>query len=372
MTRENATPDKEFPKEWLSAYLDDELNSQQRPVLEESLKRNAQLAEALKDLASTRSLLRRYAETTGMSESATIGATSPAAASPPAGIPFQLSHSSAPNKAWLSDLEDGLESSSVSLAPRIAGTSRFRQWAVLAASLTGVLTVSAALLLWNREGANLQVTLSETAEMASETARMDSNSTSDGVAMRASAAPRIPSPAGRAKATKGEIPSARSVERAAGAVQEESATATDSISIVWHYSPEWSETEMASLKDSHLLLRALGSSPASGPSALSAAEHNSKESRDLQPGEFELPVAILRIPVSRSLAASRVLKGWALTPAWTEPNESLRVLLVSSDQLRDFLSVMRESGEAEVEWLDPSQAALESARSILLVHFLEL
>jgi len=405
MTRENASPENEFEQEWLTAYLDDELDNQQRQVLEVALKRDVKLAESLKELASTQSLLRSYAEAIGMGETATVGATVSSAASAHAGKTFRDTGSLAADKGWLNELDDGLEPVSVLLAPRIAAPSNLRQWTVLAASVTGVLTIGAALLLWNRQGTNLSLSRSETGnatresgqatsetvaalnatataagetvepfgdsfQAASDAVQLDSTATSEGVAMRPSAAPGMSSAADKAEATIGEIPSARSVERASGVVQAIPAPSDAPISPLWHYSPEWSQTEITNLRNSHALLRALDAPSAADSFASPAAEPPRNQLRELQPDELEFPVAIVRIPPDQSLAASRILQGWRLTPAWTEPEESLRVLFISSRQLLDFVSAMGGRGEAEVEWVDPSEAALVSARAILVVHFL--
>lgn len=489
MAANSNNSEQQFEPDWLSAYLDDELDIRKRQALESMLQENEDLRLTLDQLVKTRSLLRSYAET-----HRSQGRGVPSSASPRRSPEQEMDlnrnlnrtlQNEASQESWLSTLEDGLEFSSVAAAPGMDRLSipassdpksiglPVRRFFVAAASILGLVTISLSWLMLNRDRSNPPLAQGETSSTLSEASdeiavlstvpepsaepsaasqvapsldppnlssllqtgmdrarrsgiggsssefpdsfgsmeRTDSANSTDlakstdlanslGSAenrealgglreLRDSAAPggsrsmagtaarsKLPEATAAPKAKSGGIASTFSAESTPDASPVESTLPRSSQNIQWHRTAEWTESEMVLFRDAHPLLETLNQIPAAQDGVKAETESQTEVDDILQAVAKTLPVAVIRIPPDESRAALQILQSWQLTPELAEAQvssmareESLRVLFVAPEQVREFQSWWEGIPGNKISWLAPSMAGLNSEKAILVLHF---
>ena len=186
-----------------------------------------------------------------------------------------------------------------------------------------------------------------------------------------------------------------------------SAEAENQVAIGWYRAQNWSEQEVVEQQSTHPMLHTLQvfdqtsqaqlqineSVPLSRDSgimhmdSLQNQRDSEQTSRDtLQWGNDPVrlgrqaaqrldpsgltPIAVIRITVEQSFTANQTIEKWQVSPAWTMPEESIRVLFVSDAQLQDLIGALGKAGDVQVSWLRPVRSSQAPDKRILVVHFL--
>lgn len=133
-------------------------------------------------------------------------------------------------------------------------------------------------------------------------------------------------------------------------------------SVRWYRTEYWSEMEVLQQQTAHPMLQTLRISD--------ETNRPGKPTEQRRDPMGLAPLAVIQISAAQTPLANQSFEEWLLLPRWRLPDESIRVLFISTIQLHQLLDALGRSGDAEVFWIRSSQNTQETDKCILVVHFL--
>lgn len=447
MTPDRDPPPDTFPDDWLSAFLDGELDSQQRKRAARLLELNSVTARKLEEVASVRQLVRSLPQVLSIHKP-----QNPEVIGSPAAFEnrYDLLTSTVPDRP-LSNLDDGLEiiqptetKPIPSFSAKVHQQTTIRSWArpilAIAACLLGLVVVGST--LWVLDYSQNRPLLSQGKVGVSEPDQLSSNAIQPAPAAPSaivldsggtlsselpSATSELPSATSELKVADSlpsTFPNTESKLSNAGdasgnssldwLLQEglnraarfdlasnddseaeplsDSAQATlpgsepaiaivepamartgsqNSGSVNWYRASNWSDFDVVSQQNAHPMLQTLQEFQPFHQDAVqnrNTAQLSRQAAGRIDPSGL-MPLAVLRIPLDRSQWVDQVVQKWQVTPEWTAPDESIRVLFVYAEKLSELENRLQTEGDSVISWLRPPSQTNGLEKNILVIHF---